>query len=285
MMRRLFLTFALVAATALPALAAPGLTFLPQAAGQRVAYRIVRNVQTLAGQQTTTSTFTVVRRAGTTLVIERTGPNGAPNLSVLKTNPDGSLALADARTTSDGDLADLLYGLNLAIDATREGDPSAGGTWLAVVPVSPAPGATSAPVVLVPSTNGKTTFDFSGSADTSSAPPAPARNNSQSSGGIGGGGFPGGGGGGGVGGGFPGGGGGGFPGGGGGRRGRGGDSNGPDGGNRPSGSSSPIALTIHIDGHASNGAANRITITQMRTVTIANMPYVNVGSWTVTVQP
>lgn len=281
-MRRLVLACLIIAASAAPAAAATGLAFLPQTPGQRIAFRVVRSVQTPAGPQTTTSTFSVVHRAGTTLVIERAGPNGAPNLSVLKANPDGTLALADKTTASDGDLIDLLYALNLAVDATREGDPTASGTWLAVVPTAPAPNATTAPVVLVPGAVAKNAFDFSGTVQTSALPAVPQRRERPSLGGGGFGGAGGPGGGGGAGGSFPGGGGG-FP-GGGSRRHCGDDTGPPDGDNEPR-ASGPIALTIHIDGHATNGQASRITITETRVLTLANMPYVNVGSWTITAGP
>jgi hypothetical protein len=273
-MPRLFLALIVALALAVPAGAATGLTFLPATAGQRFTVHVTHATQTLSGPQSATSTFSIVRREGATFVLQRTGPSGAPDLSVLKAGADGSLALTDPRTAADGDLADLLVALNLGIAATREGDPAGSGTWLAVLPVTPAPRATTAPLVLVPGTVSGSSFDFSGQAQTTSSAPAPPR------GGV----TAGGRGGGGMGGGFPGGGGG-FP--GGGQR-RGG-SNGEDERGGPPGESGggpgTIALTTRIDGHVANGRVNRIAITQTRSVTVGNMPFFNIGSWTIAVDP
>lgn len=232
----------------------------------------------MSGPQTTTATFTVVRRTPATVVIERVGPNNVPNLSVLNAAADGTLTNADTRTSADGDLADMLYALNLGIAATREADPTASGTWLAVMPVAPAPKATTAPVVIVPANVSGTTFDFSGTAQSSSAAPPESRGNVRA-----GGGFPGGGGGG-MGGGFPAGGGG-FPGGGGG--GRGGRARGEnpgdaqDGGGESRGPGN-VALATRIDGHVAAGRVTRLTITQTRSVVIGALPFLNVGIWSIT---
>jgi hypothetical protein len=176
-MRPLLLAVALAASTTFPASAATGLSLLPQTAGQRTTYRLVRSVQLTNGSQSaTTMTFSVVRRPGTTAVIERTDPNGAPNNSILTLTADGTLVPADTRTTSaDGDLADVLYALNLANAATRAGDPTAGGTWLGMIQAVPAPHATTAPLVLVPSSIAGTSFDFSGSIQSTVNVDAPAR--------------------------------------------------------------------------------------------------------------
>jgi len=287
-MRRIVLAFVLAGACALPAAAAPGLAFLPQTSGQRFTYHLARTVQGPTGPQTTVASFTIVHRDGTTFVLQRTGADGAPDLSVLKAGADGTLALTDPRMTADADLTNVLATLNLAIAATREGDPAGAGTWLGVLPVAPAPRATTAPIVLVPTNVAGANFDFSGTAQSSA--PAPARGNSGSQSDRGGsGGFPGGGSGAG-GGGFPGGGGGGgFP-GGGGMGGGGGFSSRhtrSDDGDQPGAGNGPgaIALTTRIDGHVTGGRVNRIAVTQTRSVTIASMPYTNVGGWTMSVDP
>jgi hypothetical protein len=231
-----------------------------------------------------------VRRSEKTLVIERANPDGTPNVSVLTQARDGSLALAeDARgAAADADLADVLYGLNVAIAATSGADPSAKNSWNVQIPLAPAVGAPTVPVMVVP-LGSAGDFDFSGSGD-GFANPAPARrvdadgNVPASRGGFGGG-FPGGGGGGfpggGGGGGFPGGGGGGFPG-----RGRSADSDqdgpggGPPGGGQRGGS---MPVSVRIDGHAAAGRISRIAVTETRSIVVAGLPYVNVGSWAVTV--
>jgi hypothetical protein len=40
---------------------------------------------------------------------------------------------------------------------------------------------------------------------------------------------------------------------------------------------------VRVDGHANGGYVTRIAITQTRSVTVAGLPFVNVGSWAVTV--
>jgi hypothetical protein len=285
-MRRLFFTWTALIAFAgagmTPARAASGLAFLPQTAGQRITYHLVRTTQTLNGPQVTASAVSIVRRAGTTLVIERPAADGTPNLSVLKANPDGSLALADKATASDGDLTDLLYAFNLAIAIVRNGDPAATGTWLAVVPTAATPNAATAQVLLAPAAIVKTAFDFSGNGQGAAAPAPRSRDTADTNGGgnggmRGGGSFPGGGGGSGA---FPGGGGGAFPGGGGGYRRQRSDDSAPASGDR-----NAVAMMIHVEGHASNGSATRIAITETRTIVVAGTPYVNVGNWTLTAGP
>jgi hypothetical protein len=176
-LRRLLLAFVLAVATAFPASAVTGLGLLPQTAGQRMTYRLVRSVQLTNGTQSaTTVTFSVMRRAGSTAVIERAGPDGTPNSSLVTLTADGTLVPADTRTTSaDGDLAEVLYALNLANAATREGDPTASGTWLGVIQAVPAPRATTAPLVLVPSSITGTSFDFGGSVQSAVTVEGPAR--------------------------------------------------------------------------------------------------------------
>lgn len=280
-MLRLTLALIVASAMALPASAAGGIAFFPSVAGQRLHYHVVRVAQTANGPQTTVGDFDLVRRAGTTLVLERTGADGAPDLYVLKTDAGGFLETADAARPVDPALADLLYGLGLANAATQGGDPTAHATWTAELPTSAAAGAPDADVVLGPAgTAAGGDFDFGGSGVGAAA--APPRRNVAISGPGGSGGFPGGGG---VGGSFPGGGGGGggFP--GRSRRGGGDDEGGTAPGAPPARSSGGMAVAFHVDGHASNGRAVRITITQTRIVTVENLPFVNVGSWTIAVTP
>ena len=247
----------------------------------------MHSVQLANGAQApATVTFSVVKRAGTTLVIERTAPNGAPNLSILTVAADGTLSPADPKVSAaDADLNDLLYVLNLANAATRDGDPTASGTWMGVIAAAPAPRATTAPLVLVPSNIAGTSFDFSGTAASTVDTGAPARANNGRAGSVRGGGL------GGVGGAFPGGGGGGaggFPSGGGRGGGRGGqrgaDENTGDAGPDARGGPTGIAQTLRVDGHVTGGRVTRVAITQLRTVMIAGAPYANTSSWTLTVQ-
>lgn len=286
----LILAFAFVALAALPATADPGIALLPQSVGQRIHYRVVRNTQGTTGPQSTTVVFDLVRRAGTTMVIERGDAAGTPNLSVLKTGTDGSLALAeDPRgAAADADLGDVLYGLNVAIAATHGADASARGAWAATVPVAPTPGAATAAITLVPANVAGSDFDFSGTGQaTASAPPqqrAPGRGGTSGGGGAfpgrgggrqgGGGGYPG------ASGGLPGGGGGDLP---GSAANPGSGTHGDAGGRAAPGNNGGVSIVVHVAGHVSGGQVNQVAITQTRSITVAYMPFVNVGSWSITV--
>lgn len=206
---------ALFCSLALPATASPGIAFLPPAPGQRLHYHIVHTVQTADGTQTTTTDVTIVRRTGTTLVAERTVAGGTPNLSILKAGTDGALVPSDDAPSgaADAGLNDALAAVNLAIAATREGDPSASLSWNANVPLTAAPRAAVLPALVMPGRLAGTDFDFEGLGQ------------SALTGGV--------------------------------------------------------TATVHITGHASGGRAQRITIVLTRAVTIAGLPYVNAGSWSI----
>ncbi len=273
-----------VAALALPASADSTLSLVPVASGIPLHVHLARTVQTATGPQTTTVAFDIVRRSATTLVIERANPDGTPNVSVLKANPDGSLALAeDARgAAADADLPDVLFGVNLAIAATRGGDPAGHAPWTATMPIAPAADAIAAPVTLQPIATGANEVDFTGDGQTPEL--ATSRRGSASAGsddggpggGRGGGAFPGGGG-------YGGGGyGGGGYGGGGGRRNPFPDASGSPGPNaaaiRRSGPGLPAE--VHVQGQAVGGRVTRVAVTITRSVTLGGMPFTNVGNWT-----
>ncbi len=212
---------ALIAAfvsTALPAAAGPGIAFLPQAPGQRLAYHLARTVETADGLQTTASDFTLVRRAGTTFVIERTGADGAPNLSVLKGAPDGTLApSADTPgAAADADLNDLLFAVNLAVIATHQGDPTGSGGWDADVPVTPAPRSTIVPILMQPGRLAGTEFDFGGIGQATLG-------------------------------------------------------------------AGKITVNVRVDGHFAGGRVRRIAFVQARSIVIDGTPYLNTGTWSMTV--
>ena len=264
-MNRPLVAFALVVCTALPAVAETGIALVPQTAGTRVPFRVVRSVQTTTGPQISTSTFSLVKRIRATVVLERTGPNGTPNLSILKAGADGSLSIADTSNgaASDGELADVLYAINLATAVTHDGDPAARGTWFATMPLAPAPNATTAPLVLVPGTVTNTGFDFSGVIQTTMDVPSARPLDPGSRGvqlprvegvqlpAVGG------------------------------RRRRGGE--GPGDGTGPPIAPGGIAVTVHVDGHAADGRATRVNVTETRSVSVGNAPFVNVESWAITV--
>ena len=264
-MNRTLLVPALLVAAGLaagaPAVAATPVSVLPLAVGQRVHYHLVRTVQGANGPLASVTDFDVVRRAGTTLVIERPQPDGTPNVSVLAVKKDGSLTLAEGPggAVADPDVAGLLDGLNLALAATRGADPNARGAWAATLPVVPAAGTATAMVSVIPANVAAGGFDFIGDGQTTVTPPAPS-DRGGASGGMR---FPGGGGG--------------FGGGGFGRS-RGG------GGERPPGGQSQ-QVSIHVEGHFSGARPDRVAVTQTRSIALENMPFVNVASWVLTVRP
>lgn len=173
MTHRLALVLALVAGSALPSAAETGLAVLPQSAGQRLHYHIVHTVQMPGGPQAVTLDAALVGQADGGVAVERMGPGGVPNLVALKAGPVGALAAATGDVAADGELNDVLFALNLAIAATREGDPAATGTWLATIPTATGNDAPAAPVVLVPVTPGRSDFEFTGSSEITVVPPPP----------------------------------------------------------------------------------------------------------------
>jgi hypothetical protein len=269
----------LFAALALPAAADSPLLLVPAAPGTPVHLRLTRVEQTAHGPVTTTTAFDLIRRSATTLVIERANPDGTPNVSVLTAAADGSLALAeDARgAAADADLPPVIFGLNLAIAATRGADATGHTPWTATIPVAPGANAAAASVTFQPIAGGPTEVDFTGDGDTTVASPAtPPRRSGVSAGddGASGGYFPGGGGAGG----FPGGGGvGGF---GGGRNAFSDESGAPPGAERRG---PGIPAEVHVQGQAIAGHVTRIAVTITRSVTMENLPFVNVGSWSLAV--
>jgi len=264
-MNRPVLAAALLAATTIPAFGAPpAATLLPLVPGARVHYHLVHTMQGANGPLTTASDFDVVRRAATTLVIERAQPGGAPNVSVLTVTKDGSLALAEgpSAAAADTDVAGLLEGLNLALATTRNADPAGHGAWAASVPLA-GPGTATAMVSVVPAAVTPAGFDFSGDGQSTVSPPTPSPGGRDGGGGMQ---FPGGGGG------RGGGGYGGF----GGRSRRGGGEGGGPGGPAQD-------VGVHVEGHYSGAHLDRVTVAQTRSIIVAGMPFVNIASWTLTV--
>lgn len=273
-MRAFGLLATVFALCALPALAARGIALVPQDVGARGHYRVVRMTQSLNGPLTATLDFSLIRRNATTMVLERTGPGGAPNDAILAVAPDGTLTLNEsgAAAAADADLTDVLTGLNLAIAAAREGDGVGHDPWPATLLLGSS-GAASAQLMLAPTNLVGSSYDFSGGGQAlAQAQPSPQQSSASGptrrrggyggvpGGSYGGGGFPGAGNG--AGGGYPGG----------------------AARQRPpasGGSGAGMTAFFHVDGHANADRLARITITETRTVTIENQPFTNVGSWTI----
>jgi hypothetical protein len=301
-MLRTILTALLVAGLAVPASADATLTLVPAANGVPLHLRLTRTTQTADGPQTTTNAFDLVRRSPTTLVIERANPDGTPNVSVLTAAPDGTLSLAeDARgAAADADLAEVLFGVNLAIAATRGADASGHTAWTTSIPALSGANPPQAAVTLEPIATGASEVDFTGDGQTPAMAALPRRGGASGEGegpggGAGGpgggrggfgGGFGGGGGGYGGGGGFPGGGGGGGFGGGGGRNAfpDASSSPGPGGGTPAGRRAGPgFPAEVHVQGQAVSGRVTRVAVTITRSVTLDKVPFTNVGSYTLTV--
>ena len=43
-----------------------------------------------------------------------------------------------------------------------------------------------------------------------------------------------------------------------------------------------MTISMHVDGHVAGGHLTRVAIAEIRSITIANMPFVNVATWTIT---
>jgi hypothetical protein len=213
----------------------------------------------------------------------------------LAAAPDGTLSLAeDARgAAADADLAEVLFGVNLAIAATRGADASGHAPWTASIPALSGANPPQAAVTLEPIATGASDVDFTGDGETPAMAALPRRDGAsgEDEGAGGGTGAPGGGRGG-VGGGGYGGGEGGFPGGGGGfggSRGRAAfpdESSGPrPGGGTPAGrrAGPGFPAAVHVQGQAVGGRITRVAVTITRSVTLDTVPFTNVGSYTLTV--
>lgn len=276
-MRTVLASLLLVAGAAATASAATQPTFLP-ANGDRLHVQITRSSQGFDQPVIARSDLVVQRKSGDTLLVERT-QNGATVDSVLTIDPNGQLQLAasERNLATNADLRPLLPVLEIALDVAQGAAPP-GGTVLLPVPVGEARTTSTVVVPLKVADLVGNDFALHGSATTqlqpgganASASPSPEQSSPRRRGGFGG--FPGGGGG------FPGGG---FPSGGGGRS----DGAGPrpdNGGQRAA--ANPMNVLVRIDGQVAGGRVRRLTIAQMRQITVGGTPFVNADSWTIEVQ-
>jgi hypothetical protein len=247
------------------AAAEPVMSVLPAAAGQSVTYRVTRTLQGAGGPDAVAQTYRVTRRGPATLEIERVDPHAVPTAAVLNVGANGTVALADpAIASAEPGLNDAVYAFDAAIVATREATGSPHDSWASYVPVSGANGAPTAGITFVPANVAGAEMDFYGTGQVApgnprakpSATPSPEQRSRGGRGGFGGGGFGG--------------------------RGGGGDRDERAGrGAEPA--ADAVATTLHVDGHFSAKRLTKLTITETRSVTVANMPFTNVSSWSLTV--
>ncbi|HZO92663.1 MAG TPA: hypothetical protein VFB22_02760 [Candidatus Baltobacteraceae bacterium] len=269
-MRRAFVAPILLVLTALaigppPVSADSEVAVLPQASRPAMQIRVARTIQGFSGPEVTTQTYQLVRKSPTALTIQRVDPHSVPTTYVLHVGPDGTVALADAAAAvAEPALGDVVYALDAAIVAMREATGSPHDSWNAYVPISGAKGAPTAGITFVPANVAGAEMDFYGTGQAvpgnpaAGASPAPERRRGGGRGGFGGGGFGGGG------------------------RGRYGARGGDQSGERAE--AAAVATSVQIDGHLSDKRVTRIAITETRTVTVANLPFTNVSSWSIAVR-
>jgi hypothetical protein len=235
---------------------------LPQSVHQAVHYRVTRTIQGFNGPETTTQNFALMRRDASNFSLERTDAHSVPTAVPLKIGADGMLTLANAGADASPDAAlnDALFAFDAALVAMKDATGAAHDSWAAYVPVSPAKGAQVAAITFVPANVAGSELDFYGtgqavaatgaaSVATASASPEPERRG----GGRRGGGF-----------------------GGGGYRGR-------PGGDEAAAGPGAVSTSLHVEGHISAKRVTRIAMTETRTVTVQNLPFVNVSSWSITI--
>jgi hypothetical protein len=58
------------------------------------------------------------------------------------------------------------------------------------------------------------------------------------------------------------------------------------GGSRGGGSGrggAAMTVALHIEGHIASGRITRVAVAEIRSITLANMPFTNTGSWAFTI--
>jgi hypothetical protein len=251
------------------------LAFLPQAAGERVQYHVVRSVTTSDTPATAAFDFTLQRKSPTTLTLEHRDAAGTSDISVLDVQRDGSLQVdaSERAVASEADVRDLVAFLDLAVAALRASNSVTG--WEATLEVPAARGTTEVDVPIRASHASGVEFDIEGEGESDvAATSGPAR------GARVGGGFPGSP----PGGGFPPGS---YPGnaypGGGSPRARGGAQPGSNAGSAGRPSSGGMTLDVAVNGHVSAGRVMKLSVVATRALTVDGLPFTNVSDWSISV--
>jgi hypothetical protein len=238
----------------------PMLVF-PQQVGDSLHYRITRTTQAVNGTQTKMIDVIVVRKSPTMAALSRVTASGQADVTVLAIATDGSIQIPqiDQTDRQDPDFSEVLTALNRAIAIARNANADPRTGWDATLTLTGTRGANASVTVPMHVANTKgNDFDVDGLAQSALGP----QENGGQAAPEGGGSFPGG------------------------RR-RGGFPGGdfPNSGSFPRGNrgngtrSTPISLTVRIDGHVRNGLLNHLAVVETRTVTIDDVPFTNTRSW------
>jgi len=235
------LALLLAAASAAPPLSA---SIVPPIGGV-VRFHIVRTTQDAAGAQTASSDVTLRRKAATTATLEGTIAGHAADLTVLNVGRDGSLYIpkSDKVASQDGATVDVVSGLNRLTElfAGQTGAPNPDG-WAATLAFPETHGATaSIEVPIAVEHVAGTDFDLRG--DGQYAPPQPVAQPGSHRGG-----------------------------------GRRAEMPEPVFG---APAKLPYGVTVGIQGQVRRGMVSKVTINEVRTVTVDGLQFTNVSGWTI----
>jgi len=262
----------LAAAFASPAGADTSAPVVIPAVGRTVHYRVTRLAQGNAGPRSLSSDVTLRRKSATTLALKGIAGDPATEQTVLTVQPDGMLQIppADSAAAANGALVDVVNGLNRLVElfAGERSIPHDG--WSPILHLPDLHGANSSVAVPVAAVNaGSGGFDLHGVGQFTVEAPAsqspavsPQRTFNRRRGYRGGpaasGAFPGA-----------------FPG--------AGTSAGISGeGSAPAAASHPpLTVAVAVDGSVRRAAVHKISILETRSVTVDDVPYVNVSGWTI----
>jgi len=254
----------LAAAFASPAKAdSPAPVVIPPV-GRTVHYRVTRLAQGNAGPRSLSSDVALRRKTATTLTLRGIAGDPASEQTVLTVQPDGMLQIpvADSAAASNGALVDVVNGLNRLVEvfAGERSIPRDG--WSPILHLPDLHGANSSVAVPVaPANSSSAGFDLHGVGQFTVQPPAsqsPAvaspRTFNRRRGFRGGPAFPG-----------------------------AATTETAGEGAPPVATATHPALTVAVavDGSVRRAAVRKISILETRSVTVDDVPYVNVSGWTI----
>jgi hypothetical protein len=256
----------LVAAVAAPARADDSAPVVIPAVGRIVHYRVTRLAQGNAGPRLLSSQVTLRRKSATTLTLRGIAGEPGSEQTVLTVQPDGMLQIppTDPTAASNGALIDVVNGLNRVVEIFA-GEPSIPRDgWSPILHLPDLRGANASVAVPVAAVNaGPGGFDLHGvgqftvEAPASQSPANPAssaqRTFNRRRGFRGGPAFPG-------------------P----------GTIDPVAEGGAPAGATHPpLTVAVAVDGSVRRAAIRKISILETRSVTVDDVPYVNVSGWTI----
>jgi len=256
----------LAAAFASPARADTPAPVVIPTVGRTVHYRVTRLAQGNAGPRSLSSDVTLRRKSATALTLKGIAGDPAAEQTALTVQPDGLLQIpaADSAAAANGALVDVVNGLNRLVElfAGERSIPRDG--WSPILHLPDLHGANSSVAVPVAAINaGAAGFDLHGvgqftvEASAAQSPAAtPARTFNRRRGFRGGPAFPGTGA----------------------TAGTAGEGSAPAGPTHPS-----VTVAVAVDGSVRRTAVRKISILETRSVTVDDVPYVNVSGWTIEV--